>query len=117
MVSRLIRSRPTGIRSHAARNLLTFSWTFGSALTLAAIVAGHRRMFFTLGSVDSVSTDPSVKNMRRWPATMAARVNADPNVHENVSRFLAACDRMPVGLDRMRRDTMIQLAWMGRKNG
>ena len=67
-------------------------------------------------AVLEVSKDPSTRNMRKWNAEMAARVNADPHVHENVSRFLAAADKMPP-MDRARRDVLLELAWMRQKNG
>lgn len=56
-----------------------------------------------------------VKRTEHWNAEMWRRIQDDPNVHENVSRFLAAADRMPK-MDRNRRDTLIHLAWLGRKS-
>lgn len=67
-------------------------------------------------AVYDISQNLTTRNMRKWNAVMAERVNADPNVHENVSRFLAAADLMPK-MDRVKRDTLLQLAWMRQKNG
>lgn len=63
------------------------------------------------------ATHPESRNMAQWSTHLAHRIGQDPYVHENVSRFLAAYDRMPGNLSRPDKSLLIELAWMARKNG
>lgn len=67
--------------------------------------------------VDRVSVDPSSRTQKEWRAEHAARIAADPNVSENICRFLSAYSAMPQSIPRDHRTLLVNLAYLGRKHG
>jgi hypothetical protein len=68
-------------------------------------------------AVDYVSVSPELRDMKHWNSHLAERIGQDPHVHENVSRALAAYDKLPANWSRSDKMLYVELAWLGRKNG